>query len=1341
MVMTIGIYSLIIISLKLNADNAFFIEATEIANQKMEQIRNLSYDDVGVTTGFPSGVILEDETISRGGTYNVHTSVIYFDDPYDGEAGTGDIIFADYKIATINVSWNGRFSAKDITVFSKIIPATEETTTGYGLLKIFVVDSNGAPVPNPDISIENTGLSISMTITADNEGKLSLPLPPSFEGYEITVTKANYGTDKTYQRDLVNLNPSKPYISIIDGLKTEESFSIDKLSLLSIKTLANTLPINFNVNNISSSTANSAVSASSDSNENIYIAWQNSSIATSTIYVQKLNSSYSAQWPINKSISNTSFQQNPDITTSSNGNSFVVWQDNSSLLKAIAFEPRNKYAKATSPTPALRSAFKHSSLLTPNYINDYFSTPYLLSDSNPYKINLRQVLGKPASAASGLVSLVALGAGNSVTGRYITLATPAGVIEDDLLIAFIHHDDHSDGPMIPPSGEGWNTLDNNMDPSGADSNSRGGIFWKLADASESSNHTFYLTKIWSEAKAGHIRAYRGVNIANPFDGLLAKSTTPVDNQYHSAPSKTVNSDGSMLVCGWGADTYTLGNVSGGPTFPAGMSNTVNTFASTITAAVADMPVNISDSPTGSMTYNARKNVTRASMDWCLVIQAEITPDDIIVSSTGNQTSNLVSPSVNQHIGGTFVFTNNTSAKLISDITISENGNINATLDTDNIKLFYDKDISAPYDCQDEQYDQGLDSQFGVSTSFDAADGKASFNEALGINVSSTESLCIYPVLDILSSANKGDIIEIMIEDPSSEITIDTGVVAPNSSVELSGSTVIVKPAVHDQIHYKFRDDDNDEINASWKTNQDSPGTNEIGQSTRLRIEISNEGDISSSPTVFSLEYGEMTSTCSAIATWVPIPSDSSKHWELTDSIWYTDNSTTTNISDGLSDENTNFKFGYMKDANNQTPAFSLASDEFTELEFNIKATTNANDSDYCFRLTDNGVASEFRYSEYPIISIVGDNNIYILGLDSSGSDLWAIKKVNSDIGNADQKNPQIANTESLGIATSVIAWEDERDGNYNIYANSIDANRNKLWSSDLQITSSSTDENSLDIVFDSQNEFIVVWLDDSSGNNDIYANKYDLDGNQVWANTINISKTSFNEFNPKLGVDSSDNIYIAYSEDSLGVLNSKITKLSALGSEIWTVKINIDGDSFNQFDPSITLLGTYLYTSWTDQREGNNDVFSQKLDLLGNLVWTSDQRINVNTGTFAQDSSFLVTNSNLETLALWRDNRDAEYNIYAAEMIDPNSVTSKANMPLIVSGTKKIGENPVIYEYDNYNLWTDGSGDLDILLEWDSGYSIDLNSASTSFVVIKREPIHPLELLADSVKTILLYVE
>ena len=138
---------------------------------------------------------------------------------------------------------------------------------------------------------------------------------------------------------------------------------------------------------------------------------------------------------------------------------------------------------------------------------------------------------------------------------------------------------------------------------------------------------------------------------------------------------------------------------------------------------------------------------------------------------------------------------------------------------------------------------------------------------------------------------------------------------------------------------------------------------------RVRIEISNEGTASSGSVLYRLEVSQADpTTCDAGGnTWTRI--DTSTDWNMVASTYYADADPTTNINPGLTDENTTFVAGEMKEFfdgtdDDQTSGIILSTTQFTEIEYAVQATASAtNTATYCFRLTDAGTATDFTYTE------------------------------------------------------------------------------------------------------------------------------------------------------------------------------------------------------------------------------------------------------------------------------------------------------------------------------------------------------------------------------------------
>ncbi len=87
---------------------------------------------------------------------------------------------------------------------------------------------------------------------------------------------------------------------------------------------------------------------------------------------------------------------------------------------------------------------------------------------------------------------------------------------------------------------------------------------------------------------------------------------------------------------------------------------------------------------------------------------------VVASTTGAQTSVLGIPSADNYVGGAFVLAEMTSTSTITGITLTENGTVNAQTGLSNIRLYYDLDASAPYNCASESF-AASDTRFGATS--------------------------------------------------------------------------------------------------------------------------------------------------------------------------------------------------------------------------------------------------------------------------------------------------------------------------------------------------------------------------------------------------------------------------------------------------------------------------------------------------------------------------------------------------------------------------------------------------------------------------------------------------
>lgn len=235
-----GIVGLFRTGLELVGNNKAKIGALALAEERMELIHSLAYDDVGTQGGIPAGNIPQNESLTLNGiSYNRRVLVQYVDAPEDGLAGADtNSITTDYKRAKVEVTWSFKGLSKSVYLVSNITPPGLETTVGGGTLIVKAFDALGAPVSGANVYIANatTSPTISLNVTTDATGQASFPGAPAASEYEVTVSKSGYSTAKTYGPTAGNPNPTPTHLTVLAGQSTVGSFAIDLLSSKTVHT-------------------------------------------------------------------------------------------------------------------------------------------------------------------------------------------------------------------------------------------------------------------------------------------------------------------------------------------------------------------------------------------------------------------------------------------------------------------------------------------------------------------------------------------------------------------------------------------------------------------------------------------------------------------------------------------------------------------------------------------------------------------------------------------------------------------------------------------------------------------------------------------------------------------------------------------------------------------------------------------------------------------------------------------------------------------------------------------------------------------------------------------------
>lgn len=217
--------------------------ATSLANQKMEIIRSLDYDNIGTLSGIPAGDIQEDETVQvNNSVYHVHTFIQYADDAYDGKLGgsPNDVVPNDYKRVRVEVAWGAESDSEKVALFSTFTPPGIEQTAGGGILSINILDSQGNGVSGASLHITNSTVSpsVNVTPTTDASGNVYLiGAKASVQGYHISFSKGGYFGSQTYAPyPTTSFIPTDVHASVVNSAVNQTTFIMDRSSTLRIMT-------------------------------------------------------------------------------------------------------------------------------------------------------------------------------------------------------------------------------------------------------------------------------------------------------------------------------------------------------------------------------------------------------------------------------------------------------------------------------------------------------------------------------------------------------------------------------------------------------------------------------------------------------------------------------------------------------------------------------------------------------------------------------------------------------------------------------------------------------------------------------------------------------------------------------------------------------------------------------------------------------------------------------------------------------------------------------------------------------------------------------------------------
>lgn len=196
MVLLVALTSLIPLytfSVDTSKNNMAKTVASNLVNQELEKIRNLSYEQTGTNPGNPTGTLNPDyDKVINGVTFHIETRVNWIDGDFDGYF-PADAFPNDYKRAKVTVNWSGVLPGRYVTVSTSVAREGEKDISNGGNIQVSAKRTNGTPIENVQIDI-TSGPSSPMRDWTDADGEsLFAELTPSAEADDYTIAASKTG--------------------------------------------------------------------------------------------------------------------------------------------------------------------------------------------------------------------------------------------------------------------------------------------------------------------------------------------------------------------------------------------------------------------------------------------------------------------------------------------------------------------------------------------------------------------------------------------------------------------------------------------------------------------------------------------------------------------------------------------------------------------------------------------------------------------------------------------------------------------------------------------------------------------------------------------------------------------------------------------------------------------------------------------------------------------------------------------------------------------------------------------------------------------------------------------
>jgi hypothetical protein len=300
-------------------------------------------------------------------------------------------------------------------------------------------------------------------------------------------------------------------------------------------------------------------------------------------------------------------------------------------------------------------------------------------------------------------------------------------------------------------------------------------------------------------------------------------------------------------------------------------------------------------------------------------------------------------------------------------------------------------------------------------------------------------------------------------------------------------------------------------------------------------------------------------------------------------------------------------------------------------------------------------------------------SVYAQRIDSEGNPLWGLIGKPICASTAGQGYPAVISDGSSG---AIIVWADHRNGSADIYGQRIDNTGAALWTANgiPLVADPGSDDGIPILVSDGAGGAILVWSSSvpfSSAPPTVSSQRFDLSGAPLWSpGGVLLTNSGWNSTAVRALPDGTGGVYAAWEDSRNGDVDVFAQRLNSSGVPQWGAGgASIVTAPGRQFLKSLIQDGNnVLYVGWNDEIPPfEYPTYVQKVSSAGAKLWPT-AGVPLRTPGGQQNGVWLAPDASGGVYGVWRDARTGTFRCFL-QHLDNNGARLWGPDGIAISGT------------------------------------------------------------------------